>query len=102
MGPRSDIGECAREWEDMLKRALGPAVPVLTLTLFAAACAQRPGGEDELSSASMDDSQSITLRGPTVGLAAHHDESAPLMLLQPAERQPRIEREPKRIPRGPA
>src|SRR5258708_16341609 len=75
------------------------AIPVLaTLTTLATACAQRPGETES----DVDESQSITLRSPAVSLAAHHDASPPLMLMEPAARQPRVEHEPKRIPRGPA
>ncbi|MCA1829742.1 MAG: hypothetical protein LC689_22695, partial [Myxococcales bacterium] len=79
----------------MTKNALVP----LAVLFVAAGCAQRPG-EDE--SAAADESQAITLRSPEVALAAHHDASPPLMLIEPADRQERIEREPKRIPKGPA
>ena len=81
----------------MLKRGVGPVLAALTI--LAAGCAQRPG-EEEIAAA--DESQSITLRAPAVSLAEHHDASAPLMLLEPAARQARVEHEPKRIPRGPA
>ena len=77
----------------------GSFVPVVASAIFLAACAQRPGDVD---GSQMDESQAITLRSPEISLAAHHDGSPPLMLMQPAERQARIEREPKRIPRGPA
>ena len=76
-------------------------VPVLASAAFLAACAQRPGDTDG-AAAEFDDSQAITLRSPQVSLAAHHDASPPLMLMEQAARQPRIEREPKPIPRGPA
>ncbi|HEX9576300.1 MAG TPA: hypothetical protein VF993_01005, partial [Myxococcales bacterium] len=54
------------------------------------------------SDGTIDESQSVTLRGPSVSLAAHHDSSPPLMLMAPAERQQRVEREPKPVPLGPA
>jgi hypothetical protein len=83
----------------MLKRSVGPAIPLLAiLTILATACAQRPGE----SESNVDESQSITLRSPQIALAEHHDTSPPLMLMEPAARQERVEHEPKRIPRGPA
>jgi hypothetical protein len=82
----------------MQKRGLGPAVWMLSTLLFTAACAQMPNDGD----GTIDESQSVTLRGPSVSLAAHHDSSPPLMLMAPAERQQRVEREPKPVPLGPA
>jgi hypothetical protein len=82
----------------MLKRGLGPDFWILSTVIAIGGCAQRP----EADEAAADESQATTLRSPSVALAAHHDESPPLYLITPAERQAPIEHEPMRIPRGPS
>ena len=70
---------------------------------LATACAQRPDDLSQQQAAGqVDDSQAVTLRSPEVSLAAHHDSSPPLFLMTPADRQPPVEHEPKRLPRRPA
>src|SRR5439155_15220796 len=95
---RPDVGASARGWEDMQKRGLGPAIWMLSTVILSAACAQRPDDSD----GAIDESQAVTLRGPSVSLAEHHDTSPPLMLIVPAAPQQRVEREPKPVPLGPA
>jgi hypothetical protein len=80
----------------MQKRGLGPAVWMFS-TLIA--CAQAP---DSSIDGTIDESQAVTLRSPSVSLAAHHDTSPPLMLMPAAERQRPAEHEVKPVPRGPA
>jgi hypothetical protein len=82
----------------MLKRGFGPDFWILSTVIAIGGCAQRP----EADEAAADESQATTLRSPSVALAAHHDESPPLYLITPAERQAPIEHEPMRIPRGPS
>jgi hypothetical protein len=82
----------------MLKRGLGPVFWILSTVIAIGGCAQR----SEADETAADESQAITLRSPSVAPAAHHDESPPLYLVTPAERQAPIAHEPKRIPRGPS
>jgi hypothetical protein len=79
------------------------------ISLFAASialttgCAQQPGDISSAeSSGQVDESQAVTLRTARVELAAQHDTSAPLFLIDPKDHLPRAEHEPKRLPMGPA